>query len=239
MQLYDRERALTQQRTYIFLGIISFISLLLAGIIVFTLMLYRKKRAVGLQFIEMNKILARRNEEIESVNTSMKEANRIKEEYIGRFLELSSNLIKRGEERAKLLNRLARDHKLDELYSELKSSEAINGGIRMFHQNFDDAFLNIYPDFIIEVNKLLLPEHHFMTSNDNNSAKRLKTELRILALIRLDITDNQKIADILRSSIATIYTYRSKLKAKAINKETFEDDVRRISAYTEVATYVS
>lgn len=40
-----------------------------------------------------------------------------------------------------------------------------------------------------------------------------------------------KIADILRSSITTIYTYRSKLKAKAINKGTFEDDIRQISTY--------
>ena len=42
---------------------------------------------------------------------------------------------------------------------------------------------------------------------------------------------NQEIADILRSSITTIYTYRSKLKAKAINKGTFEDDIRQISTY--------
>jgi hypothetical protein len=52
-----------------------------------------------------------------------------------------------------------------------------------------------------------------------------------LALIRLNISDNQKIADILRSSITTIYTYRSKLKSRAISKDTFEDDVRRIETY--------
>jgi hypothetical protein len=57
------------------------------------------------------------------------------------------------------------------------------------------------------------------------------TELRILALIRLNITDNQKIADILRSSITTIYTYRSKLKSRAKSKSTFEDDIRRIETY--------
>ena len=61
--------------------------------------------------------------------------------------------------------------------------------------------------------------------------KKLTTELRILALLRLGIADNQEIADILRSSITTIYTYRSKLKAKAINKEAFEDDIRQIATY--------
>jgi DNA-binding NarL/FixJ family response regulator len=69
----------------------------------------------------------------------------------------------------------------------------------------------------------------FMPSEDGY--KKLTTELRILALIRLGISDNQEIADILRSSITTIYTYRSKLKAKAINKGTFEDDIRQISTY--------
>jgi hypothetical protein len=231
MRLYDAERSETQQRTNFFLGVISVISLVLAGIIVYTLILYRKKHAAGLQIIEMNKMLAHHTEEIENVNTQMKEANRIKDEYIGRFLELSSNLIKRAEDRSKKLNRLARDRKLEELYAELKSSEAVNGDIRMFHQNFDSAFLNIYPNFISEVNRLLTPESRFAVEEEGSAAKRLTTELRILALIRLDITDNQTIADILRSSITTIYTYRSKLKARAISKDTFEDDVRKIATY--------
>ena len=78
---------------------------------------------------------------------------------------------------------------------------------------------------------MLNPEHQFAIEVDGTPVKHLSTELRVLALIRLDITDNQEIADILRSSITTIYTYRSKLKAKAINKETFEDDVRKIATY--------
>ena len=231
LQLYDAERTQTQQRTNLLLAIISFISLVLAGIIVYTLRLYHKKHAAGLQIIEMNKILAKHTEEIETVNTQMKEANRIKEEYIGRFLELSSMLLSNIEQRMKQLNRLARERKLEELYAELKTMEPVNTGIRTFHSHFDTAFLNIYPHFISEVNKLLTPENQFITDNDGATAKRLTTELRILALIRLDITDNQEIADILRSSITTIYTYRSKLKAKALNKETFEDGVRKIATY--------
>ena len=113
LQLYDMERTQTQQRTNLFLGIISFISLILAGIIIYTLILYRKKHAAGLQIIEMNKVLAHHTEEIENVNTQMKEANRIKEEYIGRFLELSSMLLSNTEQRMKQLNRLARDRKQD------------------------------------------------------------------------------------------------------------------------------
>ena len=229
MNLYDKERAQTQQNTYIYLGIISFISLILLGIMAYTLVLLRKKKAASRQIEAMNKALTAHNEQIQAVNSQMKEANRIKDEYIGRFLELSSNLIKQGEERSKQLNRLARDRKLEELYAELKSSQTINSGIRMFHQNFDEAFLNIYPAFISEVNKLLTPDNAFFISEGDS--KRLTTELRILALIRLGISDNQEIADILRSSITTIYTYRSKLKSRSVNKDTFEDDIRKIATY--------
>lgn len=231
LQLYDAERTRTQQRTSLLLMVISFISIILAGIIVYTLILYRKKHAAGLKIIEMNKMLASHSEEIESVNTQMKEANRIKEEYIGRFLELSSQLISDSEQRLKQLNRLARERKLEELYAELKTMEPVNKGIRKFHSHFDTAFLNIYPHFISEVNNLLNPECRFDVEQDGTPVKHLSTELRVLALIRLDITDNQEIADILRSSITTIYTYRSKIKARAINKESFEDDVRKIATY--------
>ena len=231
IQLYDAERTRTQQRTSLLLMVISIISIILAGIIVYTLILYRKKHAAGLKIIEMNKMLASHSEEIESVNTQMKEANRIKEEYIGRFLELSSQLISDSEQRLKQLNRLARERKLEELYAELKTMEPVNKGIRKFHSHFDTAFLNIYPNFISEVNNLLNPECRFDVEQDGTPVKHLSTELRVLALIRLDITDNQEIADILRSSITTIYTYRSKIKARAINKESFEDDVRKIATY--------
>ena len=231
LQLYDAERTRTQQRTSLLLMVISIISIILAGIIVYTLILYRKKHAAGLKIIEMNKMLASHSEEIESVNTQMKEANRIKEEYIGRFLELSSQLISDSEQRLKQLNRLARERKLEELYAELKTMEPVNKGIRKFHSHFDTAFLNIYPNFISEVNNLLIPECRFDVEQDGTPVKHLSTELRVLALIRLDITDNQEIADILRSSITTIYTYRSKIKARAINKESFEDDVRKIATY--------
>jgi hypothetical protein len=123
---------------------------------------------------------------------------------------------------------LARDRKLELLYGELKSQKPLNESVHLFHQNFDTAFLNIYPTFISEVNQLLTEDNQFEVHEE---AGKLTTELRILALIRLNITDNQKIADILQSSITTIYTYRSKLKSRAKSKATFEDDVRQIETY--------
>ena len=202
-QAYDMERALTQHRTNLLLIILSVITLLLIGTVVYILSLIKKRHQANIKISKMNAELSLHNEEIERMNNQMKESNRIKDEYIGRFLELSSNL-------------------------ELKSQKPLNESVHLFHQNFDTAFLNIYPTFISEVNQLLTEDNQFEVHEE---AGKLTTELRILALIRLNITDNQKIADILQSSITTIYTYRSKLKSKAKSKATFEDDVRRIETY--------
>jgi len=226
-EAYDAERAHTQRRTNILLVVLSVITLLLVVAIIFVLFLIRKRRAVMEKIHAMNLELERRNAVIEKANNEMKESNRIKDEYIGRFLELSSNYIQRGEERAKLLNRLARDKKMAELYAELKSTASLNESVRLFYQNFDTAFLNIYPNFIKEVNCLMADGNQF----EVDEAHKLTTELRILALIRLGINDNQKIADILRSSITTIYTYRSRLKARARSKDSFEDEIRIIETY--------
>ena len=226
-QAYDTERVRTQNRTYILLAILSVITLLLIGTIAFILSMMRKRRAAIEKINTLNQELERRNAAIEAANYEMKESNRIKDEYIGRFLELSSNYIQRGEDRAKLLNRLARDKKMAELYTELKSSASLNESIRLFYQNFDTAFLNIYPNFIKEVNSLMANGNQF----EVDGGQKLTTELRILALIRLGINDNQKIADILRSSITTIYTYRSKIKSRALSKDTFEDEIRIIATY--------
>ena len=227
-QAYDLERALTQHRTNLLLIILSVITLLLIGTVVYILSLIKKRHQANIKISKMNAELSVHNEEIERMNNQMKESNRIKDEYIGRFLELSSNLILKNEERSKVLNRLARDRKLELLYGELKSQKPLNESVHLFHQNFDTAFLNIYPTFISEVNQLLTEDNQFEVHEE---AGKLTTELRILALIRLNITDNQKIADILQSSITTIYTYRSKLKSRAKSKATFEDDVRRIETY--------
>ena len=235
LKAYDLERTQSQRRISILLIIVSIIALLLVATIAFILVLLRKRRLytqavrnASAQIRVMNKELAQRNTEVERINQEMKESIRIKDEYIGRFLELCSTLIRRGEDRARQLYRLSRERNVNELYAQLKSQTLINDGYRLFHQNFDTAFLNIFPNFISEVNRLMVPGNEFEVGDDGT---RLTTELRVLALLRLGITDNQKIADILRSSITTIYTYRSKIKSRAIDKDSFEDSIRSIATY--------
>ena len=213
------------------LALISVIALLLVGgvIAIYQLLkryrrLNEQKRAINEQLRQVNGQLGDTVEQLNETNGLLREREKLKEEYIARFLTLSSRFIDRGEEQRKALYRLYRDRKTEDLARALKSTHFGNENAQLFYENFDNAFLNIYPTFVDEVNKLLQQDGKI----EVKQGKRLTTESRVLALIRIGITDNQSIAAILRASLTTIYTYRSKLKARALNKDTFESDVKHI-----------
>ena len=113
---------------------------------------------------------------------------------------------------------------MEELYTELKNNSFTQIATHEYYINFDTAFLNIFPNFVAEVNLLLRKDAQIVPKGD----ERLTTELRILALIRLGISDNVRISSILRASLTTVYTYRSKLKARAFDHDSFESAVKRI-----------
>lgn len=75
-------------------------------------------------------------------------------------------------------------------------------------QDFDDAFLELFPDFVSQVQTLLVPEAELRIK----PKERLNTDLRVLALIYLGITDSHQIADILRYSLPTIYNSRTRMR---------------------------
>ena len=213
------------------LGVISVIALLLVGgvIAIYQLLkryrrLNEQKKAINEELRHVNAQLGETVEELHEANGMLQEREQLKEQYIARFLALSSRFIDRGEEQRKALYRLYRDRKTEDLVRELKSTNFGNENARLFYENFDNAFLNIYPTFVDEVNKLLQEDGKI----EVKQGKRLTTESRVLALIRIGITDNQSIAAILRASLTTIYTYRSKLKARAISKDDFEAQVKAI-----------
>ena len=213
------------------LGIISVIALLLVvGVITIYQLLKRyrrlneQKKAINEELRHVNAQLGETVEELHDANGLLQEREQLKEQYIARFMALSSKFIDRGEEQRKALYRLYRDRKTEDHARELKSTNFGNENARLFYEDFDNAFLNIYPTFVDEVNKLLQEDGKI----EVKQGKRLTTESRVLALIRIGITDNQSIAAILRASLTTIYTYRSKLKARAIDKDNFENDVKAI-----------
>ena len=124
-----------------------------------------------------------------------------------------------------IANRKISSGQVDELYKLTKSGKFIENQSKEFYDVFDNAFIHIYPGFVDSVNALLQPDKQIVVA----PGEILNTDLRILAFMRLGIDDSARIAQILNYSINTIYTYRNKLKNRAINRDTFEADVMHIS----------
>lgn len=157
---------------------------------------------------------------------NLKQANHIKEEYIGHFLNLCSIYIEKLDNFRRTVNRKITAGQTEELLKLTKSTQFAGMEQKEFYANFDNAFLHLYPNFVMEFNQLLQPEERFSIK----PGELLNTELRIFAIIRLGIDDSSKIANFLHYSINTIYTYRNKVKNKAIDRENFEDEVMKIGA---------
>ncbi|NDV63699.1 DUF6377 domain-containing protein [Bacteroides sp. 224] len=198
----------------------------------------QKQHEINARLKEMNYEQQKLNDELKVLNDSLKtshskqlslnqnlsEANRVKEEYITRFLNLCATYLTKMENYRKQLNQIAATHKVEDLYKELKSKRFIQEEIDNFYKTFDNSFLHLYPNFVEKFNELLYPDERVSLKPD----ERLNTELRVYALLRLGITDSGCMADFLRYSASTIYNCRTKMRNKAINRDSFEYDVMRI-----------
>ena len=157
---------------------------------------------------------------------NLRQSNHIKEEYIGHFLSLCSLYIEKLDRFRSTVNRKIVAGQVDDLLRLTKSSQFASNEQKEFYANFDSAFLQIYPNFVAEFNELLQPNDRFVLK----PGELLNNELRIFAIIRLGIDDSSKIANFLHYSINTIYTYRNKVKNKAINRDQFDNDLMKIGA---------
>ena len=168
--------------------------------------------------------LATLNSQLSIVNSQLTESNRVKEEYIGRFMSLCSQYIDKLDNYRKMVNKKMKNKELDDLYQISKSTELKEKELEELYENFDTVFLHLFPNFIDDFNALLLPEVQVQPKEN-----RLTTDIRIFALIRLGIEDSSKIAEFLHYSVNTIYNYRARLKNGAIgNRETFEKRVKEL-----------
>ncbi len=219
--------------------VVSILAVMLLGLLFF---LHRRNKQldVARQAVsDSNKKLAGLNEELKStnaqlsdkndefvlLNSQLSESNRVKEEYIGRFMSLCSQYIDKLDDYRKMVNKKMKDKELDELYRLSKSTALKEKELDELYENFDSVFLHLFPNFVEDFNGLLQPEMRLKPRDDN----RLPTEIRIFALIRLGFEDSSKIAEFLHYSVNTIYNYRARIKNGAIgNRESFEQRVKQL-----------
>ncbi|MBL1408438.1 DUF6377 domain-containing protein [Sphingobacterium faecale] len=162
------------------------------------------------------------NSKLVFLNSELIGANRLKETYLSKFIDLCSDYIDKLDAYRGSLKRLLKSGKVEKIEQELESTKYVEKEHKWFLINFDETFLNLYPDFVSEFNSLFPKEDQ----QGIKSSELLSTELRVFALIRLGITDSNKIAKFLRCSVATIYTYRSRSKNKSYYRDDFEERIK-------------
>ena len=151
------------------------------------------------------------NQRLLDTNSKLSEANKIKEEYIGYFFNADSESFARIEKFKRSLEQKIAYRKWDDIIA-LVNSTNLKKEREELLRNFDKVFLKLFPDFIQRFNDLF-PEEDKVQLKDQ---ELLNTDLRIFALIRMGIHENEKIASILEYSVNTINTYKTRIKNKSI-----------------------
>lgn len=210
------------------------ITVLLVAVVFLTIVVYRQVRKLKhaqkviyeahLKEQHVNQQLAETNAMLSEVNSKLTEANKIKEEYIGYFFNANSEFFSRIEKFKRSVELKVSERKLDEIKF-LVNNINLRREKEDLLKNFDKAFLKLFPHFVEEFNLLFQEEDKVILKDD----ELLNTDLRIFALIRMGIHDNEKIAQILEYSLNTINTYKTKIKNKSlVPNEEFEHRIMAI-----------
>ncbi len=209
---YEEHTKATQNRVRILLAGLSILAILLICGLIFLRHEMRKLSAA-------RSLLGEKNIQLNETNSQLLQMDHIKEEYIAIYLGKCRHYIDSLEEFRRHLLKLAKNNQHTELMKTLKDDSLMEKDQEQFYSDFDNAFLDIHPNFVDKFNELLRPEERIFPKK----GERLTTELRIFALIRLGVKDTAEIAHFLNYSMPTIYNYRSRVKAKSIyNKDEFD-----------------
>ena len=199
------------------LAVVSFLSLMLLATAIFG--------------YKQNKWLAGSRREVKTQNRQLKElnerlvaTNHRRETYMRLFMDISAVYIRKLMEYRKLVSRKIKANQTADLLKTINSYKLAEEEATTFYTRFDRAFTELYPSFVDELNSLLLPEERIAQPSPNT----LTTEARIYALMRLGVTESQEIATLLFYSTQTIYNYKSAMRTRAVNRETFEEDINRL-----------
>ncbi len=172
-----------------------------------------------------NVTLSTFNDQLKVFNKQLQETNRSREQYVNLFLNLCAGYIDKYNRLQLTVTSKVKAGQYNELQKLLQAnSRPSEAELREVFFNFDTAFLRLYPDFIKNVNTLLQPDKAICPK----SSELLNANLRILALIRMGITDSTKIATLLFYSQQTIFNRRTEMRNRAINRDSFEKEIMDI-----------
>lgn len=213
----DRYEALRSQRNW-YIAVTALTLALLLGILWGYWFIRRKnKKLTEARETIANQLqqLQTANSQLQQVNSQLTEADKIKTAYIGRSFYSNAEFIEKLEKVYRAIDRKITARQYDDLRYTLKES-TLNSERESMYQSFDETFLKLFPNFVERFNMLFEESDRKLPSKANS----LTSEMRIFALIRLGITDSERIAKFLDYSVHTVNTYKTRIK----NRSTADND---------------
>lgn len=208
----------SERRTFLVsmigLAVLALLTVLFA---ISTLVQFRKLR-------KRDMVIQQANEELKEINNKLIEANKIKDEYLGYYFNINSEYIEKIEKFKRSVDQKLLHKKYDDLHYTISRIDLKKEREELYY-SFDKVFLKLFPNFVETFNSFFSEEDKIKLEND----QLLNSELRIFALIRMGISDSDKLAKILGYSVNTIYAYKNRVKSKAnVPNEVFEDLIMKI-----------
>ena len=196
------------------------VSALLIAVSFGTVVIYRQKNKLS----QAKGIIQSQYSALSSAYDKLKESFAINDQFVMQSLYGKSQYLDRVEGLLKKIDRKVRNR----LYGDIQDI-CLDFDIKKQRENiyteFDAAFLKLFPNFIDGYNALFASEDRISLDADGN----LPPEVRIFALMRLGIKDNERISTILNYSVNTIYAYKTRIKNRTIvPKAEFEDRISDI-----------
>ena len=211
--------SLQRERNLLALAVVLAVAVILATIIALWFIRRQNRR-----LHEARATIEERKAQLETANAQLAEANEIKSEYIGNSFYINSEFIDKMSQLYKMVDRMIVTRQYDELRRSLKESTIDKERDEMY-ASFDATFLKIFPTFVNDYNAL------FPETEQRVPSGGLTSEMRIFALIRLGITETERIAKFLDYSVHTINTYKTRVKNKSwVENDRFEAEIMQIGA---------
>lgn len=170
-------------------------------------------------------LLLREMKRRRQAHTHLASLSKMKDEYIRDFISLCSAYAEKYDSLSRTVVRKITAGQSQELLKIIKTGKASENENEDFYRTIDHAFLTLYPNFIQNINQLLEEDQRFDVEKNSDT---LNPELRIYAFVRLGLTESAKIAKILNYSANTVYSYRNRMRNKAIDREKFDENVMKL-----------
>ena len=214
---YNQKLSAKEQRLRYILIVVS---LLAAALIVTSFFFFRQHHKLRLSRQEVGRQMLA----MQDLNARLEATNRKRETYLWLFMDISVAFIGKLADYRKMVSQKIKAGQGAELLRQLTSYRVAEEESATFNARFDKAFLELYPNFVSELNELLTPDNRIVLPTPTS----LTTEARIYALMRLGVTESRKIATLLFYSPQTIYNYKTTMRNKAKNRDTFEADINKL-----------